>query len=331
MADKLVRLCWNSNLWRKPSGPENKSTNKQSYECEHGFGLEEWLFDTSKEIDGYHYGFIQIRGNAKNNFIHAKETHDVAFYTIFEKDKFLVAEISSLIFIDKKESDKIWKEYTNRGWDKQMLDQLSKAGINKNKIKLKDLREFNVKFKKENLKFYDTEQRSFINVSPMRYILRDMSGSEEIRKTLIPGNHNFEDSPTKRQNKKSVTEVERLHKTIQKDLFEQLNQKYPGKVGAEQHGIDLFVEEKGEYILYEVKTNPDVRHCIREAMGQLLEYAYASTYFKDKEEMKIKSLVIVSPHDLTKEMENYLNYLKERVKLPLTYEKYEKSLPQENK
>lgn len=56
--DKISRICWNTNNWKRPSGSEGKSRVASSYENSVGFGHEEWLLDDSRVLpDGYHYGF----------------------------------------------------------------------------------------------------------------------------------------------------------------------------------------------------------------------------------------------------------------------------------
>jgi hypothetical protein len=55
---KVARICWNSKMWRRPSGPNGKTKNKDTYEFQNGFGHEEWLLDTSKTIGGWKYGFL---------------------------------------------------------------------------------------------------------------------------------------------------------------------------------------------------------------------------------------------------------------------------------
>ena len=55
--EKVARLCWNTNEWRRPSGRKGKSKSSDSYEKGMGFGHKEWLLDDSKIINGYHYGY----------------------------------------------------------------------------------------------------------------------------------------------------------------------------------------------------------------------------------------------------------------------------------
>lgn len=58
---KITRICWNTNNWVKPSGPNGKSQSESSYEKAVGFGNEEWLLDNSRiNEDGYHYAFYRL-------------------------------------------------------------------------------------------------------------------------------------------------------------------------------------------------------------------------------------------------------------------------------
>jgi len=66
---KIARICWNTDRWIKPSGPLGKSKNHDSYEFNYGFGHEEWLLDTTKLINGYHYGYLQAIGQHREKYI----------------------------------------------------------------------------------------------------------------------------------------------------------------------------------------------------------------------------------------------------------------------
>jgi len=72
---RVARLAWNDFGWVMPSGPFGKSEHKDSHEAKHGYGHEEWLFDTSKLIKGFHYGFLEpIR---KEQDAYADKIYDV--------------------------------------------------------------------------------------------------------------------------------------------------------------------------------------------------------------------------------------------------------------
>ena len=76
MKEYFARICYNTLDWKRPSGFEGKGVSKNIYERENGFGHEEWLFDESKIIDGYHYAFLQPMGC----FTYAGEIVDVHLY-----------------------------------------------------------------------------------------------------------------------------------------------------------------------------------------------------------------------------------------------------------
>src|ERR1017187_2678303 len=104
---RFARLCWNDNGWVIPSGKEGKSKNETTHEAQKGYGHEEWLFDTSKIIDGYHYGFLEpIR---KRQDTYANKRFHVWLYTIngINKKRYYAGEIKNVDVLDKKSAEKI--------------------------------------------------------------------------------------------------------------------------------------------------------------------------------------------------------------------------------
>lgn len=112
---------------------------------------------------------------------------------------------------------------------------------------------------------------------------------------------------------------------IHNDLVDKLYQKLvsihgKANVGTEltggpsQTSIDLVVRSKGAFIFYEVKTSPSLRKCIREAIPQLLEYAYWP-----KEE-RAKELIIVTTNSPTKDGRAYLKHLRDKFDVPIFHE-----------
>lgn len=74
---KIARVCWNTNGWAFPSSSEGKSVSAANpHEKERGYGFEEWLFNTTKQIDGYRYSFLQ----AFNKGEHHGRTYDIKLY-----------------------------------------------------------------------------------------------------------------------------------------------------------------------------------------------------------------------------------------------------------
>lgn len=108
------------------------------------------------------------------------------------------------------------------------------------------------------------------------------------------------------------------HNEIQTKLYKELCQEY-GKenVRTEYKNIDLIVRVESAYYLYEIKTAKTAKLCIRQALPQLLEYAY----WNNRNEI-IEKLIIVASADIDKRSERYLKALREKHNIPIFYEKF---------
>lgn len=115
--------------------------------------------------------------------------------------------------------------------------------------------------------------------------------------------------------------AELLHNELQTALYNALAKVHGMTcVGTELgtgHGtsIDLVVKTDKFCWFYEIKVGKSVKACIRQAIPQLLEYAY---WRKDNE--VADRLYIVTKFKLTKDAENFLDLLRTRFNLPLHYE-----------
>jgi hypothetical protein len=77
--------------------------------------------------------------------------------------------------------------------------------------------------------------------------------------------------------------------------------------------VDAVAERDGELWFYEVKTAPSVRGCLREAIGQLLEYSLWPGATRPAR------LVVVGEAPLDPAAEAYLSVLNEAFPIPLSY------------
>jgi len=120
----------------------------------------------------------------------------------------------------------------------------------------------------------------------------------------------------------SSEQIERdlRHHELQKRLYHRLAKRFgKDKVGTEIHGkngtsIDLVVQHKNSYRFYEIKTADSARACIREALGQILEYAFWPGA------QEAARLIIVGECPIDEDGEQYLRCLQERFCLPIEYE-----------
>lgn len=109
--------------------------------------------------------------------------------------------------------------------------------------------------------------------------------------------------------------IQLKHNEMQNELKVQLTKKYPN-IEMEHANIDLYIPGE-RAILIEIKTYDNPRECIREAIGQLLEYAFYHNMYKDPK------LVIIGPKKATIEDHEYLNFICKKFDLKFSYAHYE--------
>jgi hypothetical protein len=126
-------------------------------------------------------------------------------------------------------------------------------------------------------------------------------------------------SAIKRQIRKQQQVILRQNK-LQKALCRQLELQYGANNVIPElptvHGrVDVAVPRGKAYWFYEIKTADSPRECLREALGQLLEYAFWPGT------PEVTRLIVVGEHAIDKECENYLQLLKEHFSLPIEYQR----------
>jgi hypothetical protein len=118
------------------------------------------------------------------------------------------------------------------------------------------------------------------------------------------------------------TNASQMHNDIQNRLYVHLCEKYgKNKVGTEQDtgsgtSIDVVTNVDGKKIYFEIKTGASVRSSIRQAIPQLLEYAYCGA------EHRADRLVIISHLPVTRASERYLKFLRHTFNLPIYYQQF---------
>jgi hypothetical protein len=110
------------------------------------------------------------------------------------------------------------------------------------------------------------------------------------------------------------------HHELQEALYRRLLSVYGAQhVGTELPSgvgtsVDVVVRRNDGYWFYEIKTARSPRACLREALGQLLEYAFWPGA------QEATRLIVVGDGALAGDAEEYLKRLKERFALPIEYE-----------
>src|SRR5438094_6781909 len=98
-----------------------------------------------------------------------------------------------------------------------------------------------------------------------------------------------------------------------KELKLHLQRQFPNAtVTREENYVDLTVAENGRRLLAEVKSATSARRAIRQAIGQLLDYAY----FENKRRIE---LFIIGRGALDEATKRYVDFLRRTFALSLQY------------
>ena len=333
--EKIARICWNNNYWVSPSGRLGKSGDKKSYEFITGFGHEEWNFDTDKVVDGYVYGFLQQCNNKTD--IHKDAIYNISFYSIekinsYKNKKWWLGRINSVEVITENESKRVYNIYKKNGWLREMEADLRKLNLDLTAFKetSKDTF-FNIRFKIFDMQLLDEPmgiEKKDPAIPSFYYNLlnktQDPNLAKAISNTFIfkPG-HNPGKNKTVTKSKGGKKDKSLFHNEMQTKIFLLLEANYKkGNVGTEndlgyQTKVDIVVKDKNGFVFYEIKTSQTAKAAIREAIGQILEYAF----WPDKK--YAKKLVIIAPPTPTSDAKIYIKRLRKEFSLPIYYQQFD--------
>lgn len=322
--NKISKICWNTKNWKFPSGSEGKSPSSSSYESQYGYGHEEWLFDKSRTIEGFHYAFLQPL-NLKSDR-HVGKTYNISLFTVFNSVQYFVGIIKNAICISKEESKQIYKIYNRNGWIKEMATELESAGADSAPFK-KTPPEifFNVKFEFKNVDYTNSGELEEIsekdtNITTNRYKLLP----HDNRLLLIDEKieHQGKLKNTKERERKAGSDIsfDPIHDKIQNALCSMLRSKHTGsykKVDIETGRIDIkAMTHENEWHFFEIKTD-NAKLSTRKGIGQLLEYSH----FPEKN--LAQKLIIVSDSPIDKDTKRYLKHLRTTFSLPIYYRQFD--------
>lgn len=333
LPQKFCRVCWNDNDWQYPSGINGKSKG-QTYERDYGFGVEEWLLDRTKLIEGYHYGYVQALAKAKQ-FV--GQPLDLHLFTIngVTKKRYWLGVIRNLIPVSRNRSKQVFKTYKKKGWLSVMERQVKSIEGDVEQFKVIPAEDFfNLKFKPEDLELLDSPREiskldSVVNSFHYGNLFDWHKDPESLSDGVglnFSSGHNLRKGYETRRTTGANRETVLLHNKMQNDIYEQLKKEYGHEnVGTENKTatgarIDVVVRTGKKYDFYEIKTGNFAKTCIREALSQLIEYAYWPG--KGKE---VKRLIIVAPAKLGSDGRRYLKYLRKTFGIPIYYMTYDES------
>lgn len=340
---RIARLAFNTHGWVMPSGRYGKSTHPDTHEARYGYGHEEWLFDTSKLIDGFHYAFLEPIRKQQAAFIGKK--YDVWLYTIdnISKKRYWIGEISNVEVLDNEQAEIIREEYVLRNWMKEMEIQILASGANPEGFSnWKGVDLFNIRFAPDDAKlndpYYELPIENAIN-EQSRYAFAFFKEEFKVDEETEPyfnfqppnasnnSSRNTCDKSTRYHREPKTIEISYLHKAISDDLtivlrnqygFNNVRPEHPAGYGANR--IDIVVNDINGLIFYEIKTYPNLKTSIREALGQLIEYTTWTNQSKAKE-----LIIITQPCSIfeLKKAKIYISHLRSVYKIPIYHQTFD--------
>ncbi|MEO1259862.1 MAG: hypothetical protein AAFZ15_13805 [Bacteroidota bacterium] len=320
--ERVARICWNTNGWIKPSGRIGKSKYKKSHEYRYGFGHEEWLFDFDKNIDGFHYAFLQPIHRDWAAYV--GKTMNIKLYTVDgkTKKKYWVGSLKSVEVINYDKTQEIIKEYKKKGWIDEMKEDLENLSMKKEDFGAYTDYLFNIRFiisenknmpselieienadevikgHRYNLLHAENIDQKALEEKPIDFAIDFNSGNDGSNKLATHAKKEF----TQRE-----IELPLTHNELS-DKFLAYMQKQHGKKNVKREcsvgnkKVDIVWQKDDGYIYYELKTYNSLLTSLRVAIGQMFEY----NFYPEKSEAK--ELYLVS--NLAPPDENFRKYIK---------------------
>lgn len=212
----------------------------------------------------------------------------------------------------------------NRSLEKMFLLKLKYAGMKNNSEFVDTLIKFsfNLVF---GLKSSEFIEWLFDDAIIFNEVLEQSKSIGVEDKLLFESGHISRNELSKQFSLKSkVIKTTFLHNKIQNELYKVLSTKYGQEnVGTEQpvgkKRIDVVLKNNDNYIYYEIKTTLDDVQSIRQALPQLMEYAYFPNH------NRAKKLIIVSPAKVSKNTKLYIKKLRDDFNIPVWFISYDET------
>jgi|GEM_PF-4960839 len=292
--ERLCKIVWNSNYWIKPMArswnPAYIDDPNKGYEQKHGFVHEDWLFNLKFVFDGYQYGYIKGIGKLNPDI---KMINTVYLFTINPntKERFYIGKLYEVEHLQSSEIKKQVREAV-KSYQEEMTEELRSNGADYAAFK-KDPFVPNLRFKIESKEIFPIPlliesnlfDKKYFRTAPIKMteelylLLHDLEKLTQFH--FIPSTPERKSGGYTKHTKEGITTVDKIHDDIEKSLYNFLLQQGVAKenIACDTTSFggklaDIVVQlEQHTYDIYEIKTDTDIRRGLREAVGQLLDYA----------------------------------------------------------
>lgn len=292
----LQRLCWNSNGYQYPAG-ETMNVDK-GFAGKHGFGYEEWNFNNNDLIDNFCYGYMYQTPKESNG-----KKYNIFFFTKDNEGRdLLIGFYKEAQFLNEKQRVDLEKKFKKSDIYVRRKQELISLGINKklaNNYILGETEEekfvfpLNISVDPKNMILFDSPL--LINKLIQERLNYHYTTAENInhkknkltlltrisKKSIITSLAHNEDKdlneiPYLRAPNNDIKLIKPLHNKLSNDFKKYLCDEGFCNIEREKNAIDVIAIRENRTYIFELKVvnMPYVRHSLREALGQLLEYNY---------------------------------------------------------
>lgn len=338
---RVARICWNTHMWTRPSGPLGKARSKDTFERKHGFGHEEWIGDLSTLVCGYKHAFIQPM-NA-NHDAYASKRLALLLYAIdgTTGQRYWAGAIDSVQTMTEREAVRVAREFKREGWLRMMEQQVEALGLDKAAVTDTGRTElFNVRFRPDALRMFDppipfpaedvpADYYGILQLVPPAWEhLTDVDANTDAYSEPGEPDESDEESDdtdgatTATRAPSGGGDVKLIQTQWQNALMRTLRVDLPAEVKPRRefrlgrNRVDIRLKASDRTVFIELKPRGTPTEVIREAFGQLMEYAYWPTT------TRCDTLLIVGPGVASARDRAYLATMRERFGIPVHYLHY---------
>jgi hypothetical protein len=318
----VTRLTWNRFGWREPSGPDKGEHG--TYVAKSGFGGEEWLNRSEWVFGGWRYAFLQGVHRQRKRLI--GRTVNIRLYTINPmKDRLYVGRLNSAEVID----DETAKEYVaflrGSGFLAKMKHEVRAVGGKPTVHTGLASTIANIRFRPDSLRMYQKPIPALPGDRILRYPRYAMIRADSTllrqwgkRTKRAPWQQPPSTDSIIYKRAARLVKVDRIEAKMEQEIKKTLEKQY-GKntVEAQRDFRDLILTTANRRVLIEIKASQNARQSVRDALGQLLDYAHFNTADREKYE-----LFIIGRGASTTETQGYLDHFHNRFGLEINYRQY---------
>lgn len=317
--DYVCRVVYSDNGWVRPASASKEADN--SFASSRGFGHEEWLFRDEWTIGGWRYAFLQGINKSYKRLCRVNAPLSLTLFTLDPKvGHRYVARIFGAEVVRAEDAERAMQEFRLRGWLDIMRAEISAVGGHADSLGNDVLAPqiLNVRYRPDRV-----ERLIGMPIAAKddpirrvhRYMLYNSKNIGVSHPPMLPGGREPTTSSYFR-NGAEPSWITPEHGRMQEILRAELRAEYPdATVRCEVNGIDLLLESSKERVLFEVKSELCTRRVIREALGQIMEYAY----YRDNDCNLTVRLVVVGRSSATEDDIEYLSLLRARFGIPIEY------------